>query len=372
MEFICNFCNKQYNSLSSLNHHQKSAKFCLELQKKIDNVETNIKPSVYNCEYCEKSFTTKFALNKHTNTCNTKIYQDKVNNQIKEIKLKEEQYLKEKSEFEKQILNFQYELKEKENQIKELKVKNETTLKEKSEFEKQILNFQYELKEKENQRLDFLERISKLENTIKEKDTIIKEKDTIIAKNLDKLADSVNRPNIVNNNNNTYTMEFNKLKNEILPFTDENVRNCIKTINSDTLIYFNDFDVNANFIGKFINCIKTLTFCTDAARGCLVIKDENGKSSKIIATAFIVDCFKKGQKECIHVIDKAVKFLEKENNNQNIDDVEYSKCLNMLTYIKGHIVQGTINDFIKEISSNLTKNVPQITKNRHTNLLIEG
>ena len=183
MDFICNFCNKKYTTLSSLNHHQKSAKFCLELQKKLDNVETKNKPSVYNCEYCEKMFTTKFSLSKHIDICDNRIYQDKVNNQIKESKLKEEQYLKEKNELEKQILNFQYELKEKDRQFE--KVINEK--------EKQISKLENTITEKD------IILVKNLENIIKEKDTIIKEKDAILAKNYDKLAD---RPNIVNNSTN--------------------------------------------------------------------------------------------------------------------------------------------------------------------------
>ncbi len=158
MENICIYCNKQYNSLSSLNYHQKTAKFCLKLQQ-TKQEENTITPTNFTCEHCEKNFTTKFAITRHYNICNIKILNDKLNH---ELKLKEEQYLKEKSEIEKQILNFQYELKEKDKQISQNEIQMNT------------------------QRLDFLERISKLESTIKEKDTII-------AKNLDKLADSVNR-----------------------------------------------------------------------------------------------------------------------------------------------------------------------------------
>ena len=329
MENICEFCNKQYNSLSNLNYHKKTAKFCLKLQQskqEENNTSININTN-FTCEHCEKTFTTKFALTRHNLICNIKILKDKLS---QELKVKDEQYLKEKSELEKQIITQ-------------------------------------------------CERISNLENIIKEKDTIIKEKDTIIkekdailAKNYDKLAtEFANRPNIVNNNtNNSYTIEFNKLKDDLLPFTEENIRNCIKTINSNTLIYFNDFNVSANFIGNFINSVKTLAFCTDSSRGCLVVKDENGKSSKIMARAFTAKCFDKGKKECIQVLDKAVKFLEQENKNQDIDDTEFSKCLNMLTYIKGHITQGTENEFIRELSSNLTKIVPQITKNKPTNALL--
>ncbi len=144
---ICKFCNKQYNNLSSLNYHQKTAKFCLKLQKNKqeedsnsnnDNTDTNNESDIetnFSCEDCDKIFTTKFSLIRHYAICNIRILKDTLN---QELKLKEEQYLKDKSELEKQIIIFQYELKEKDNQIKE----------------------------KENQ-------ISKLENTIKEKDNLL-------------------------------------------------------------------------------------------------------------------------------------------------------------------------------------------------------
>jgi len=144
---ICKFCNKQYNNLSSLNYHQKTAKFCLKLQKNKeedsnsnnnDNTDTNNESDIdtnFSCDHCEKNFTTKFVLNRHLGICNIKIMKDKLN---QELKLREEQYLKEKSELEKQILIFQYQLQEKESK----------------------------LKDKENQ-------VSKLENTIKEKDNLL-------------------------------------------------------------------------------------------------------------------------------------------------------------------------------------------------------
>ena len=58
----CQFCNKVFSNKSSLNNHQKTAKYCLKLQ---DNEETNN----FNCEYCNKIFTTKQNLNIHFLNC---------------------------------------------------------------------------------------------------------------------------------------------------------------------------------------------------------------------------------------------------------------------------------------------------------------
>ncbi len=58
----CDFCNKEFKSTSSLNYHQKTAKYCLDIQGKEIGKE-------YKCEYCEKIFSTKQNLNYHNDVC---------------------------------------------------------------------------------------------------------------------------------------------------------------------------------------------------------------------------------------------------------------------------------------------------------------
>ena len=55
---------KEFSSKSNLNAHQKSAKYCLDLQGK--------KEKLFECEYCTKNFTQKQALIVHCNTCKEK------------------------------------------------------------------------------------------------------------------------------------------------------------------------------------------------------------------------------------------------------------------------------------------------------------
>ena len=64
--YNCNFCKKSYTSQSNLNNHQKTAKFCLDLQNKLNNGD------LIRCEYCLKEFTTKKYLNQHIETCKHK------------------------------------------------------------------------------------------------------------------------------------------------------------------------------------------------------------------------------------------------------------------------------------------------------------
>ena len=62
----CKFCHKTYSSISSLNYHQKTAKYCLKIQQK-DNEE--IKRITFDCEYCNKQFSSKQRLNFHSENC---------------------------------------------------------------------------------------------------------------------------------------------------------------------------------------------------------------------------------------------------------------------------------------------------------------
>ena len=60
----CKFCENNFSSKSSLNTHQKSAKYCLKLQNaKID--------AQYQCEGCKTPFARKHHLDYHRKTCKT-------------------------------------------------------------------------------------------------------------------------------------------------------------------------------------------------------------------------------------------------------------------------------------------------------------
>jgi len=65
----CKYCNQIMKTLSSLNHHQKTAKYCLAKQNKI--------VQEYLCSFCGVGFTLKSSLHKHLNTCkaNTPVIQ---------------------------------------------------------------------------------------------------------------------------------------------------------------------------------------------------------------------------------------------------------------------------------------------------------
>lgn len=83
----CEYCYKEYKTVSSLNYHKKTAKKCLAIREKIN--ETFV------CNFCDLSFSKKFCLESHTKNCKEKETKE-LKNKIKEletenIKLKAQQ-----------------------------------------------------------------------------------------------------------------------------------------------------------------------------------------------------------------------------------------------------------------------------------------
>jgi len=63
--YVCEFCSNSYKSLSSLNYHKKTAKFCIDLQNKP-------KTNLIRCVECDKTFATKQNLQHHQLICKEK------------------------------------------------------------------------------------------------------------------------------------------------------------------------------------------------------------------------------------------------------------------------------------------------------------
>ena len=61
----CDFCKKQFSSKSNLSSHQKTAKYCLQLQGR-DNPN-------FGCKFCDKNFTSNYNLAEHIHSCKEKI-----------------------------------------------------------------------------------------------------------------------------------------------------------------------------------------------------------------------------------------------------------------------------------------------------------
>ena len=59
---ICEFCNKELSSSGILKTHQKTAKYCLEIQGLLIN-------DIFKCNFCKKQYTQKKNLNQHLLSC---------------------------------------------------------------------------------------------------------------------------------------------------------------------------------------------------------------------------------------------------------------------------------------------------------------
>jgi predicted RNase H-like nuclease (RuvC/YqgF family) len=79
----CNYCKNIFSSKTNLNHHQKRAKYCLEIQGKLSEQ--------YECTGCKKSYTRIYDLKRHKHICKASDKLDEYLIQIQEY----EQVMKE-------------------------------------------------------------------------------------------------------------------------------------------------------------------------------------------------------------------------------------------------------------------------------------
>jgi hypothetical protein len=168
----CEFCQKDFSTKGTLLSHQKTTKYCLEIQGK--NVGNN---SIFKCEYCDKTFTLKHNLNDHIIICKEKPKKE-IENRYKKL------------------------IKEHNNEIKKIR----------DEHDKEISYHEREYKkdiEVLNQIIIKLE--GKLDNYEK------------------RLFDMASRPNMTNTNNNKTVV----INNTNLPLTNDVLRQCATTFTID-------------------------------------------------------------------------------------------------------------------------------------------
>jgi hypothetical protein len=63
----CEFCNKTFKSISNLNLHKKTAKYCLDSRQNNEN-----KLNIFTCNYCKNNFNRKTHLERHIEICKEK------------------------------------------------------------------------------------------------------------------------------------------------------------------------------------------------------------------------------------------------------------------------------------------------------------
>lgn len=312
---ICNFCNKVFSNSYILKQHQKTAKFCLQLQ---NNLTENINDN-YICEFCNKNYSTKAVLKTHYISCKSKkIIEDK--EEIEKIELKH-------------TLEIQ-------------KLENKHTL----EIEK------IEHKHKEE--------IERLYKEIEDYKTRLIDKDNKLENLTKQLLD---RPSVVNNNttNNqqhiiTYNNEFKKLTNELIPFSNHYIKSKIREITTSNLIYANNLDnansniIDYNFACNIVNILKNNVFFTDISRGRLVYKDEKNNPKKDLAEKFILDCINISKEECLNMCKLAIDTVREREDE--FTDKDYGQCMMGLGQLVDCINAGKPHAIITEIANKLCKN----------------
>ena len=77
MSNTCQYCNKDFAHHKNLLKHQKTAKYCLKIQKELNIInDDEIKVVSFHCIYCNKHLTSKENLNNHHRICINKIKQE--------------------------------------------------------------------------------------------------------------------------------------------------------------------------------------------------------------------------------------------------------------------------------------------------------
>jgi hypothetical protein len=259
--FVCEYCKKEYTTLSNLKHHQKTAQFCLDLQNQLS--------ATFKCEHCEKMFSSNKYLKQHYSHC--KIY--KIFNENANLK----------------------------KEIEELKNKF------KLEINEELIKIKDENKE------------IKLKLEFKDQTILLKDETiTKLEKENEKYQKLITRPTTCYNNttNTYYKIQFNQLLEQIEVLNSENIA---KRLNDINMVEFTDNCIK-NFENTLTtslsNVFKNFTFCTDKARRTVVIKNEEGKTEKVTIDDFVKMGLTLGVIDIINFI----KEIEVINNIKNTDD----------------------------------------------------
>ena len=115
----CQFCTRMLSSKGNLLNHQKTAKYCLKIQKK--KIEKK-----YQCPGCAKSLTTKDSYARHTELCNA------IDTLVEKRTVAElrAQLTSQKESYEKQLAKKDQQLQEQKDDFRQQLIKKDETIKE--------------------------------------------------------------------------------------------------------------------------------------------------------------------------------------------------------------------------------------------------
>lgn len=319
MSIQCEYCKQNYTNISTLKLHQKSAKFCLEIQKKLNN---SITIQEFSCEYCFKKFTLKQSLQDHLNTCK----------KLKEIKTETEtqEKLKAKVKNTKQYLKSKYE-----NEIELLKRENERLTKIcqslTDKFTIQEINYKKLEKQLEDKE-QYIHEITK---------SLISNNNINLSKPNQNLSNSNNITTNNINNTNSYTINVysqSELNNHILKLADQYIKEKIIPIK----------DLHLAFMADIASKLSTMSKLSDPTTKTLTIINENKTPSEIQAEKFVIKSLKGGHLEINDVYDKLSLYAKNEAKLNNCYPHEAAIADNQLCHIKAESTFNTSTDTSKK------------------------
>lgn len=299
-EMLCQFCNNVFLNKNTLEKHQTTAKYCLELQNKNSNE--------FACNYCQKKFYRNDILSKHKETCK---YKD-----ISEYKSKYDQaeinFINLRQSYEELQIKHTNLLND--NELLNQKI-NETLIENKKL--KDQLNGYKNIQENYNDlKLDYKYMINKYTDLVDKNSSTHKENIKSIENITTKALDKAGNKNIYTNKN---------IYNQLLPLTDQYLKEQSKFLElkhvkgkAESLAYFaNEYSFKDRII------------CTDVARRNFVFRDEK---DNIIKDPKGVKITKKFIETNKHILVKllteySLMFYNDNISVENKDKIEIDECL---------------------------------------------
>lgn len=320
---ICQFCNKEYKSISNLHHHQKTAKFCLELQQK-DNKNKLKNIEIFKCEYCNKEFTVKYNYSVHVISCKEKKIQDSnnLNTRLKELELENEKLKKEKD-----------------NEIEKLKKEN--------------IELKLNLKFEKNN-------IAKLE------------KDIIrLTKLTERPISTTNNVYQDNSTKTNYTLQFTQYLKDINIMDKNTINHTMNNIPQEIIDNYNFLDIKNEVSNTLSDNMIQFMFCTDASRKIVVIKKEDNSAERMDLDEFLLKYFELGQKGINDYLDTIKTAVDEKVNDDIMTDQDFYKFKTPFVGIKQAISSVdkhmlSSDNLFKLTSKNVIKKSKKLCKNNET------
>jgi hypothetical protein len=181
----CEYCDKSFLNKSTLRHHQKTAKYCLEKQ--------GINNQVYKCQFCSTYLTTRNRLKTHVQICKEKQKKD-IDEKESIVKTKYKKELKElEKKLEKTEDKFEAQKKEYEEKLEQQKKEYEEKLeRQKKEYDDNINRLELKLEKLENAVIDNSKKPSGTTQTNTTNNIIVTNNNTLNLTDKDMINEIVN------------------------------------------------------------------------------------------------------------------------------------------------------------------------------------